>query len=123
MTQDVLLNSKIKPMAAPAKRVHLATKDELYQAYMPFLQRGGLFLPWPEQVCLGQTLSFQLQLMEEPEVLTITAHVVWVTPTEAESFPVPGAGLLFARDQSFLRDKIETYLAGRLGSEHPTHTL
>lgn len=109
--------------ARQAVVVNLTSKDELYEAYMPFLQNGGLFLPTRGHFRLGQELSLMLNLMNEPEKIPVTAQVVWITPQGAHGRRAAGIGIQFSNDQVFLRDKIETYLAGRLNSQHPTHTL
>lgn len=109
--------------APKAAVVNLTTKDELYEAYMPFLQNGGLFLPTRGNFRLGQELSLMLNLMNEPDKIPITAHVVWITPQGAHGRRAAGIGVQFSDDQISLRDKIERYLAGSLNSQHPTHTL
>jgi len=103
--------------------VNLLSKDELYEAYMPFLHNGGLFLPTRGNFRLGQTLHLRLNLIDEPEKIPVTAHVVWVTPQDAHGRRVAGIGVQFTDKQGSLRDKIEASLADRLNSQSPTHTL
>lgn len=107
----------------PAAVISLTTKDELYEAYMPFLTNGGLFLPTRGNFRLGQELSLLLNLMSEPDKIPLTASVVWITPQGAHGRRAAGIGVHFSDEHVSLRDKIETYLAGSLGSQHPTHTL
>lgn len=103
--------------------INLTNKDELYEAYMPFVSNGGLFLPTQGTFRLGQDISLLLNLMDEPEKIPMSGKVVWVTPQGAQGRRVAGIGIQFNENHIALRDKIETYLAGRLSSQHPTHTL
>lgn len=124
MAQDATAAAPRKhPAKMSAVVVTLATKEELYEAYMPFLHNGGLFLATRSRFRLGQELSLLLKLMDEPEKIPVRGKVVWVTPKGAHGRRLAGIGLQFAEEQMALRDKIETYLAGRLDAQHPTHTL
>ena len=99
------------------------SKDELYEAYMPFIHNGGLFVKARGEFKLSQEISLLLKLLDEPDVIPFKGRVVWVTPQGAQGRRVAGIGLQFGDEYLFLRDKIETYLAGRLNAQHPTHTL
>lgn len=103
--------------------ITLKSKDELYEAYMPFVANGGLFLPTRGTFRLGQEISLQLSLLDEPDKVPLSGKVIWVTPQGAQGRRVAGIGIQFDDQHIALRDKIETYLAGRLNSQHPTHTL
>ncbi len=107
----------------PAVTVSLTSKDELYEAYMPFVHNGGLFLPTRNAFKLGQEISLLLNLLDEPDKIPLSGKVIWVTPQGAQGRRVAGIGIQFSENHLFLRDKIETYLAGRLNAQHPTHTL
>lgn len=103
--------------------VSFRTKDELYEAYMPFIHNGGLFVQTRGEFKLGQELSLLLRLLDEPDAIPFRGQVVWVTPQGAQGRRAAGIGLQFSEDYLFLRDKIETYLAGRLNAQQPTQTL
>jgi type IV pilus assembly protein PilZ len=99
-------------------------KNALYQAFMPFLSNGGLFIPTTKRYQLGDEIFLLLQLMDEPERIPVAAKVVWVTPPGAEGNRVVGVGVQFnEQDKGAARAKIENYLAGLLGAERPTHTM
>lgn len=99
-------------------------KSALYAAYMPFVKNGGLFIPTNKSYQLGSEVFMLLTLMEEKEKLPVAGKVVWVTPTGAQGNRTAGIGVQFsAQDGGTIRDKIETYLAGALKSDRPTHTM
>lgn len=99
-------------------------KSALYAAYMSFLKNGGLFVPTSNQYALGDEVFILLSLMDDPEKIPVVGRVVWITPKGAQGNRTAGIGLQFAdKDGSVARAKIETYLAGALESERPTHTM
>jgi len=99
-------------------------KAVLYATYIPFIKQGGLFIPTNKPYHLGDEISMILNLMEETEKLPLTAKVVWITPSGAQGNRAAGVGVQFqGEDGTKIRNKIETYLAGALKSERPTHTL
>ena len=103
----------------------LTIKDKavLYAAYMPFVQNGGLFIPTAKQYSLGDEVFLLLTLMEEPEKLPVAGKVVWITPKGAGGTRASGIGVQFNDETDAARKKIETYLAGALQSDRPTHTM
>jgi len=99
-------------------------KNALYQAFMPFVENGGLFIPTTKRYQLGDEIFLLLQLMDEPERIPVAARVIWVTPPGAEGNRVVGVGVQFSEhDKGTARRKIEEYLAGMLNGERPTHTM
>ncbi len=87
-------------MATPRPRqgiLSLTIKDQnaLYTAYMQFVANGGLFIPTSKTYKLG-----------------------------AEGNRAAGVGVQFSdQDNGLARNKIEGYLAGKLKSDRPTHTM
>ena len=99
-------------------------KHALYAAYMPYVRNGGLFVPTTNRYHLGDEVFMLLSLMEESEKLPIVGKVIWITPQGAQGNRTAGVGLQFSeKDGAPARNKIETYLAGALESERPTHTM
>lgn len=99
-------------------------KNALYQAYMPFVVNGGLFIPTDREYNMGQEVFMLLNLMEEPERLPIAGKVVWKTPPGSSGYRNAGIGVQFSdQDGGLARAKIENYLAGALGSDKSTHTM
>jgi type IV pilus assembly protein PilZ len=103
----------------------LTIKDKavLYAAYMPFVQYGGMFIPTNKSYKLGDEVFMLLSLMDEPEKIPVAGKVVWVTPKGAQGNRAAGIGVQFSDQDDTAINKIETYLAGMLGSDKPTHTM
>jgi len=105
----------------------LAIKDRsaLYNAYMPFVKHGGLFVPTAKRYSLGDEVFILLTLMEEKDRLPVAGKVVWITPPGAQGNRTAGIGVQFneSADGDAARTKIESILAGILGSDRPTHTM
>lgn len=105
----------------------LAVKDKtaLYGAYMPFVKNGGIFVPTPKRYFLGDEVFLLLTLPESSERLPVAGKVVWTTPAGAQGNRAAGIGVQLPDGQEgeAVRHRIETLLAGLLGSEKPTHTM
>ncbi len=103
----------------------LTIKDKavLYAAYMPFVTNGGLFIPTSKNYKLGDEVFMLLSLMDEPEKIPVAGKVVWVTPKGAQGNRAAGIGVQFSDQDNIAVSKIETYLAGMLNSDKPTHTM
>ena len=103
----------------------LAIKDKavLYANYMPFIKNGGLFIPTKKDYQLGDEVFMLLNLMEDTDKIPVAGKVVWITPKGAQGNRAAGVGVQFSADDETARNKIETYLAGSLQSDRPTHTM
>jgi type IV pilus assembly protein PilZ len=99
-------------------------KSALYAAYMPFVKNGGLFIPTNKDYRLGDEVFMLLTLMEETEKLPVAGRIVWITPKGAQGNHATGFGVQFSDlDGGSARNKIETYLAGAMAADRPTHTM
>lgn len=98
-------------------------KAVLYAAYMPFVQNGGLFIPTNKSYSLGDEVFMLLNLMDEPEKIPVAGKVVWITPKGAQGNRAAGIGVQFSGEDDTAAKKIETYLAGSIDSDRPTHTM
>lgn len=117
---------KVQNIARPSVlSLNISSKSALYAAYMPFLKRGGIFVPTSKQYSLGDEIFMLLSLMDEPGKLPIAGTVVWVTPDGAQGNKLQGIGVQFSDDESgaSAKGKIEGLLGGHLGSNRSTHTL
>ena len=117
-----------QPMPPRARQgiLSLTIKDKnaLYAAYMPFVKNGGLFIPTSKKYKLGDEVFMLLSLMDETERLPVAGKIIWITPVGAEGNRAAGIGVQFSdQDGGMARNKIETYLAGALKSDKPTHTM
>ena len=120
----------MKPTAAGGARqgiLSLAVKDKnaLFQAYMPFLKGGGVFVPTPKRYFIGDEVFLLLTLPESSDRLPVAGKVVWVTPAGAQGNRAAGIGVQFAEtpEGDAIKGKIEAILAGILNSDKPTHTM
>lgn len=99
-------------------------KGALYAAYMPFIKNGGLFIPTNKQYRFGDEVFMLLTLMEDKERLPVAGRIIWSTPYGAQGNKTAGIGVQFSeQDNGATRKKIETYLAGALDADRPTHTM
>ncbi len=104
----------------------LTIKDKyaLYAAYMPYVKNGGLFIPTAKPYRIGDEVFMLISLMEEKDKIPVAGKIIWVTPKGAEGNRAAGIGVQFSdQDGGATRAKIETYLAGALESDRPTHTM
>lgn len=97
-------------MAPGIITVKITTRADLYSAYMPFLQNGGIFIQTNRFYKLGDEVFLLLTLMDESETELVPSSVVWVTPHMALGNRPQGVGVQFAEKDSVLRSKIEHYL-------------
>ncbi len=98
-------------------------KAVLYAAYMPFVKNGGMFIPTSKSYNLGDEVFMLLSLMDEPEKIPVAGKVIWITPRGAQGNRATGIGVQFTDQENTAVTKIETYLAGSLNSDKPTHTM
>ena len=105
----------------------LAVKDKasLYNAYMPYVRHGGIFVPTTKRYFLGDEVFLLLTLPESSERMPVPGKVVWVTPPGAQGNRTAGIGVQFADTPECenVKGKIEAMLAGTLTAEKPTHTM
>ncbi len=116
----------MRPGQARQSILSLSIKDKsaLYAAYMPFIKNGGLFIPTNKQYKLGDEVFMLLTLLDEKEKLPVAGTIVWITPTGSQGNRAAGVGVQFSeQNNGQAQKKIETYLAGALQSDRPTHTM
>jgi type IV pilus assembly protein PilZ len=105
----------------------LSVKDkaQLYNAYMPYLKSGGIFVPTAKRYFLGDEVFLLLTLPESNERLPVAGKIVWVTPPGAQGNRAAGIGVQFADtpEGETVKGKIETLLAGTLNADKPTQTM
>ena len=106
-----------------ALSLHIPDIPTLLSAYMPFLERGGIFVPTPKLYTLGQSIVLLLTLPGDDERLVINGKVAWVSPEGVTRRRMPGIGVHFKQQDHNVRDRIETLLAGQLDKASPSYTL
>jgi len=113
-----------RPVQQHKIAVRYQDKNQLYKAYMPFVQNGALLVPTKKQYDLGDYFLLSIQLLDIPDEIFVEGPVVWLTPNCAQGGREAGIGVQFTGDDGqALRNKIENILAGMLGSEKKTNTM
>ncbi|MCB1735928.1 MAG: PilZ domain-containing protein [Gammaproteobacteria bacterium] len=102
--------------------LNIKDKNTLYNAYMPHLSDGGLFVPSNKPYRLGDEVFLLISLLDEAEKLAVPGTVVWITPVGAAGSRPPGIGVQF-KDGGTARNKIDTLIPGAIDNDRPTHTL
>ncbi len=109
--------------------------DALQRAYMPFVDRGGIFVNTDKEYTLGEKLQILLTLPDEKETITFNGTVVWTTPNTGKVVWIApgntsdencnsGVGVQFSDpDAKALRKKIEKLLVDHTPSEQSTDTI
>ena len=103
--------------------LEITDEASLYEAYMPFISGGGLFVPTHKRYNLGDDVFIRLSLMGEPEKIPVPGKVVWVTPVGAQGGKQAGIGVQFNDPTGSVKAKIETAIAGALSSDRLTKTM
>ncbi|MBS0287827.1 MAG: PilZ domain-containing protein [Proteobacteria bacterium] len=118
------LNNQVATPRPGILSLTIRDKAVLYATYMPFVKNGGLFIPTSKPYKLGEEVFLLLNLMEETEKMPGQGKVIWITPSGAQGNRAAGIGVQFQGEEGIkIRNKIETYLAGALKSDRPTHTM
>ena len=97
-------------------------QTDLYGAFMPFLQNGGLFIPTDGEYELGEEVFALITLPDDAEPIPVAAKIAWVAPKGSTAHP-QGVGIAFSRDDQDLFNRIESQLADQLHSKKPTKTM
>lgn len=101
----------------------LSDLNDLKTHYLPFLKRGGLFIPTSRQVKPGSKLVLEVLLPNLSGPKTLQGQLAWRTPVGAQDRRLPGVGLHFAEDYEEVKNYIEEQLANFTGKEAPSHTI
>lgn len=89
--------------------------SDLYQCFIPFIERGGLFIPSKEVFEMGEVV--ELKLMFSDKEWSIEAPVVWITPEAAVDDARPGGvGLQLKAEHENLYNEMQTLLVGFNGN-------
>lgn len=97
--------------------------NELYACYMPFVSRGGLFIPTRKSFVLGDEVFVVVELYSEPEKIPLAGKVVWATPAGVLTSRKQGIGIQLNEDAAPLVAKIETLLVDLLTTDRLSHSL
>ena len=111
------------PSSHPILSVHVHSDDVLHAAYMPFIERGGIFVPSEAGYRLGDEVLVMLQLPDDSMPLPVAGVVVWITPRDTGDGRAAGIGVQFDARDDTARRRIEARLAGFADPGRPTQTL
>lgn len=111
-------------MTQTARNLLAVTIDSLgalRAAYMPFVLRGGLFIPTDERYQLGEQVFVLLRLPDGAASVPLAGTVVWITPSGATSGGAwaggaAGIGVQFSDGNDSLKRRIETCIVDSASS-------
>ncbi|TMM43293.1 PilZ domain-containing protein [Colwellia ponticola] len=103
--------------------VEFHSERDLYLAFMPFLNKGGVFVRTPRQYELGDNVELKILLPDALEESIVHGQVCWLTPIGAQNGTPPGVGINFVKDPDKVRYQIEQIIARQLNSSEPTLTM
>lgn len=109
-------------MAQKALSLTFHDAQTLQAAYMPWLERGGVFVPTQERYALGDAVYLLVTLPDESERLPVSGTVAWLSPSGVGGRRVPGIGVHFSDADQRVRELIEARLEGVTASR-PSYTL
>ncbi|EIJ41269.1 Tfp pilus assembly protein PilZ [Beggiatoa alba B18LD] len=115
-----------KPTLGAKNMLTLHVKDELtlYNSYLPFLKRGGLFFPTDKKYELGEEVFLKLTLLNDEGTTPVAGKVAWINPKGAPGGRPAGIGVHFNEmDNGKTRERIEQAIVAMLKSEKPTYTM
>ncbi|MDB5884285.1 MAG: type pilus assembly PilZ [Polaromonas sp.] len=100
-------------------------KGELYAAYIPLFNDGGIFISTTREYKLGDDVYVLLTLPDDLQRYPVTGKVAWITPAHAAGNKVQGIGVRFPPDEKsrVLKTKIEEILGSQLASNRTTQTI
>ena len=99
-------------------------ENALYQAYMPYIKGGGIFIRTTKAYELGHSLTLSVMLPNSTDTHLVEGKVVWITPKGALGNKPAGIGVqLIGPNGLALSRQIENMLAGKLKSKQDTDTI
>lgn len=98
--------------------------DVLYTSYLPFIERGAIFVPSDRQHQLGQELFVAFTLTGSSERIPLNGKVVWLNQKPSAGRPA-GFAIQFGNDVigQQMKNEVERLLAGKLDSQQTTYTM
>lgn len=99
------------------------SERDLYQAYMPFMKNGGLFIRTTEQFELSTEVLLHVTLPDSLESSEIKGKIAWITPIGAQNGTPAGIGVCFIDDPDNIRNQIDKAIGRLLNSSEPTLSM
>lgn len=110
-------------MSAEEISIEFENMRELYEAYMPYLKSGGIFVRTARPYPMGEAVVLSVTLPDALEPEQIEGKVVWITPQANQSSTPGGIGVSFSQDKAQVQGQIEKLLGSMLKSDEPTFTI
>ena len=95
--------------------VTIRRRSDPEKSYMPWLKRGGLFVPTAEPYRLGDVIYLLLSLPGQTERVSADGEVAWIVPAANDRNMPPGIGVHFSDSEGSrsLRSRIEGLITNR----------
>ena len=105
--------------------ITFANKAQLYQAYLYYLQNGGLFVPMEQEFDLQQHIELEVHLPDTEKTYNISGQVVLLIPCAAKLRWTPGVGIEFEYSENSrrLRDTIHSLIGDTTGASRGTRIV
>ena len=105
--------------------LNLKGKTALYNAWMPLLRGGGLFMATQRTHNLGDEILVILSVLDDPLKIPLAGKVAWINPPHATGSRPQGVGIQLPDNPvgQELKKRIEGILAPVAKSDRPTYTL
>lgn len=95
----------------------------LHACYMPFVHRGGIFIPSQQQVKMGEQILVNTRFPGLAQVIQLAGQVIWISH-KATGLKPKGFAIQLTGDKSeYYRIEIEKMLAVVDQSDRPRFTL
>jgi type IV pilus assembly protein PilZ len=104
-------------------RLEFITDRDLYQSYMPFMKKGGLFIRTTELIELATDVKLIVTLPDSLESSEVIGKVSWITPIGVQSGTPAGIGVSFLEDPDNIRSQIDKAIGRLLNSSEPTLSM
>lgn len=103
----------------------LTTENKLYEAYMPFIKDGGIFIKTKNTTYkMGDRVNLKLFLLADTIPTLVSGKVAWISPEHAHGGFSTGIGIqLEGNEGKELRKRIEALISGKLSINGKTDTL
>ncbi|MDM8564589.1 PilZ domain-containing protein [Candidatus Halobeggiatoa sp. HSG11] len=103
--------------------LNIPDEMKLYNSFLPFLKRGGLFYPTEKSYKLGDEVFLLLTLLDDGEKTPVAGEIAWINPKGAQGQRPAGIGVHFGElDNGQTRSKIENLLV-KIPKDKRTFTM
>ncbi|MGB1261393.1 MAG: PilZ domain-containing protein [Cognaticolwellia sp.] len=96
---------------------------DLYQAYMPFMKSGGLFIRTTMPFELAADVNLIITLPDSLTTSEVKGNVSWITPVGAQNGTPAGIGVSFSEDPDNIRHQIDKAIGRFINSSEPTLSM